>query len=154
MKRNFLLALAVIAGTGLAMAAGLILTPHSGEPVTFIFESQPEISFLANHLQIKSTDADQPVSFELDDIESISFDNNVGVESLDSDQAQLYCTYDGDGAHFHNIAPGSSVAVYNVSGLQLENIKASEDVFHVTRSKFGKGVFIVKINNITSKIIL
>ena len=77
MKRLIILAITTVAALlfGIARAAepnALQVTLKSGEPAIFLFENNPEITFIAGSLKI-STLGNEPTTYEIDAVESIDF---------------------------------------------------------------------------------
>ncbi|MDD5871528.1 MAG: T9SS type A sorting domain-containing protein [Bacteroidales bacterium] len=153
MKRLIILAIATVAALlfGVARAAepnALQVTLKSGEPAIFLFEDSPEISFLAESLQIKTLGA-EPATYEIDAVESIDFVDYGSATSLNRSTI-LVATTPGQ-IVFRNLPRGSRVCVVALDGRTIVNTTAS-DSFTLDRGSLSHGIYIVKINNFTTKI--
>lgn len=137
--------------TGMA-GGSLRVTPRSGTPVTFLFDDQPQITFLAGNLKIVTSGQNEPVTFELDDIDSIDFPSASGL-SEPADTGGIRFTTDAAGVHFFNLAPQSNVEVYTLCGA-IADSRTADGEFHLLRADHKRGVYIVKINQFVTKISL
>ncbi|MGM9841365.1 MAG: T9SS type A sorting domain-containing protein [Candidatus Limisoma sp.] len=153
MKRLIIIAIATVAALlfGVARAAepnALQVTLKSGEPAIFLFEDSPEISFQAESLQI-TTLGNEPTTYEIDAVESIDFVDYGGTTSLNRSTI-LVATTPGQ-IVFRNLPAGSRVCVVALDGRTIVDTTAS-DSFSLDRSSLSHGVYIVKINDFTTKI--
>lgn len=154
MKRKFLLSIALLAGLSVFAADGLRVTPRSGESVVFLFDQEPEISFVADRLQISSNDSSEPFAIDLDDVESVTFENGLSVVSLEEADGMFF-TSDAEGVHFRNVPEGASVLVCDMTGRVLLNSHAGNSgVFDLLRSEYGGSMLVVKVGTLTAKIAL
>ncbi len=144
---TLLLASAFVAGA----ADGLRVKTLTGDAVMFHFDSRPEVTFLAGKLQVK-TAADPAVTFELDDIDSIEFATMTGADAPAG--SGICMSADASGVVFGNIADGAHAAVYSISGRLLVSERCAGGNFSLSRSVYGPGVYIVKIDGFTAKIVL
>ena len=150
MKRILLTGAMLLSMICLHAAQYMTVTPLTGDPVSFRFDTQPEISFLSGKLQVKTADGTTPTKFDIDDVESITFTDAGGVDS--PTESMMYFTSDADGLHYFNVAQEAQATVYDIKGVCLKSCSVSGGEFHVSRAEFGKGIYIVKINNLTTKI--
>lgn len=152
MKKLLLCAGMLLAGYAAYALDALVVTPTSGEPVTFIFDDKPEVSFLAGKLQIVTAKDDTPVTFDIDDIAAISFDTTSGTDQLPA-ASTICCRSNASEITFYNIPAGTPAAVYTATGMQVLATVA-HDTLTLDRSAFASGVYIVKIGTFTAKIAL
>ncbi len=113
----------------------------TGEPVTFRFAAEPEISFTGHVLSVKSKLSADPVRFELDDVVAVEFVTNSGFS----------VTAMRDSVVFGNLPENSAVSVYSLDG-RMVLVTFAEGSWMLDRGMFGQGVYIVKINNFVTKI--
>ena len=151
MKKILLLILLLGATIAAGAAECLRIKPLTGEAVTFLFEDQPEVSFAGSKLQVKTASA-SPVSFEMDDIESIDFNQTTGASLADA--AGISLRADALGFHLAGAPDGASAMVFDIAGHLLRSAECPAGEFHLLRSDFGRGVFIVKIEGFTAKVVL
>lgn len=149
--KHFLI-LAALLCQSIAMWAGMSLrvTPKTGDPVSFLFEQQPEVSFLAGSLRIQTADSGQPVVFELNDIDHISFGDSSSVTQTEEEGIRFFA--DPEGVHFLNIPLGLPVGIYDASGRALLSGTTYEPELHISRSSYPSGVYIVRIGAFNTKI--
>ncbi len=114
----------------------------TGEPVTFRFAAEPEISFTGHVLSVKSKLSADPVRFELDDVVAVEFVTNSGFDAADA-QAGISVTA--------NLPENSAVSVYSLDG-RMVLVTFAEGSWMLDRGMLGQGVYIVKINNFVTKI--
>lgn len=147
-----LLILAALLCQSVAMWAGMSLrvTPKTGDPVSFLFEQQPEVSFLAGSLRIQTAGNGQPVVFELNEIDHISFGDSSSA-SL-PEEAGIRFFADSEGVHFLNIPLGLHAGIYDASGRALLSRTTTDPELHISRSSYPSGVYIVKIGSFNTKI--
>lgn len=143
----FLLAASLFAGA----TEGIRVRPYTGDAVTFRFDSQPEVSFLGSKLQIKTADS-PAVTFELDNIESIEFAKVSGAE-LPADGG-IVMSVDAEAVRFANIAEDAQVLLVDLAGHTLLSQSCSGGEFAIRRADYPHGVYVVKIDGFTSKVIL
>lgn len=137
----------------LSMASGsMTINSKSGESVKFEFDSQPEVSFLGDKLLVKTADAGTPVEFEMDDIDSISMSDSSGVSETEASTILMRAT--SMGVMFSNLPADSEIYVYSINGGVVKHLRSNDTQFELRRDELAKGVYIVKINNFTSKITL
>ena len=122
----------------------------TGEPVTFGFAAEPEISFTGHVLSVKSKLSADPVRFELDDVVAVEFVTNSGFDAADA-QAGISVTAMRDSVVFGNLPENSAVSVYSLDG-RMVLVTFAEGSWMLDRGMFGQGVYIVKINNFVTKI--
>ena len=145
MKRFLSLTFGLLAFLLASAFDGLKVTPVSGDPVVFLFEKQPEASFLAGKLQIK-TQGEAPVSFELDGVAAVEFVKSSAVRDI--------AATDSEGAVFSNIPEGTAARVFTTAGRLALSRQVAGGEFRLRRSELSPGVYIVKINQFVTKITL
>ncbi|MGN0222593.1 MAG: T9SS type A sorting domain-containing protein [Muribaculaceae bacterium] len=122
----------------------------SGPCATFLFDRQPEITFVDSKLQITTAD-DSSVAYDLDDVVDIQF--KTFDSTLAADLQSITITATGEGIVVANLPADSSVAVYDLNGRAIIQAVASES-FTISRQDLGRGVYVLKINNFATKITL
>lgn len=153
MKRILLLTMLLLGYMACMAGDGLRVVPRTGEPVTFMFEQQPQVTFLAGKLQIVTSAEKDPVSFELEDVESVDFAVTTGINDAGTAEGIRLMT-DAEGVHFMNLPEDADVEVYTLAGMKASAEKADGGEFHLLRSNVGHGIYIVKINQFVTKISL
>lgn len=143
----------ILSAIGAFAAGGLRVTPVSGEPVVFLFDDRPEVSFIAGKLQVKTAMNNTPVVFELDDIDSIDFSGETSISDIEA-SAEIAVTIDSRGVHFLNVPAGATASVFTLNGITVISTTVGASTFDIDRSQLAAGVYIVKINNFVTKIAL
>ncbi len=154
MRKIFLLlALLMVSAVSAFAQISLRVTHVDGSETTFVLDKQPEVALLAGKLHI-TTAQDEPVDFEIDDVESIDFLGKTGVDSAAADAvAGITVSVNGSMVTFGNIPDGSMVQIFNTAGTLVAAAKAS-GTHTISRSELASGVYIVKINNFVTKVSL
>lgn len=152
MKRKFLLSTLLLAVVPAFASDGLRVTHRNGDNVVFLFEQEPEISFMSDKLQIGTKGAGNPYSISLDDVDQIKFEKNLS--SAEMEQADgIYFTGDAEGLHFHNVPAGTEVFVCDLTGKVLLNTKAdTSGEFILRRSDYGSNTLVVKVGKLSAKV--
>ena len=153
MKRLIILAITTVAALlfGIARAAepnALQVTLKSGEPAIFLFENNPEITFIAESLKI-STLGNEPTTYEIDAVESIDFVTYGSVST--PKQSTIVVASTTGHIVFGNLPHDSRVSVVTLDGRTIVSTTTS-DTFTLDRSILTHDIYIVKINNFTTKI--
>lgn len=152
-KIVLLLALLMVTTTSAIAQISLRVNHVNGSETVFVLDKQPEVALMAGKLHI-TTAQDEPVDFEIDDVESIDFLGKSGVDSAKDDVvAGISVSVSGSIVTFGNIPAGSMVEVFNTAGSLVAAAKAS-DTYTISRSELASGVYIVKINNFVTKVSL
>lgn len=151
MKKLLIIAISLIAGISCAFgieANGLEVALSSGETATVLFDARPELSFVGSRLVITLPDR-EGLSYELDDVESIVFKTVAGIDDICANTITMEA--DSQGITFGHLAEGSQVAIYDLQGRTVQSTTATER-YTIARGTLPRGVYIVKINNFTTKL--
>ena len=151
--RKFLLSI-VATLTWLSASAldGLTITPFTGDPVTFLYSQEPDISFIGKSLKITTIGSEAPVTLDMDNIKEITLGKSAGVEDL-KDVQGIACMAQADGVIFTNIPANTKALVFSLDGrtTPVQTVGA-DGTLTLSRSELGTGIFIVKIGTFTSKV--
>lgn len=151
MKKLIIIAISMIAGWACAYAAepnGLEVTLCDGATATVLFDANPELSFTGSKLVVTLPDRDG-LTYELDAVESIVFKTVSGAEDIIADAITMQAT--AAGVTFGNLGVGTPVTVYDLQGRAVQ-CAVADGSFTLERSTLPRGVYIVKINNFTTKL--
>ena len=151
-KITFLLAILVsICGFAAEVEPDAVrVTPTNGDPVVFLFTSNPEVTYTDTGATI-ATKGQDPVTFDFDDIQFIDFVKNDAVDDVVAPAVTLRVTQDA--LLISNAEAGSVLSIYSLDGRCVLNTTIPES-FSVSRSELNKGVYIVTINKTAFNIIL
>lgn len=153
MKKLLLIAALLLCGFGIHADNCLTVTTAAGGVVTYHFADKPELKFLGGTVKVTTQAGHDPVTFELSEIESIKLEDATGVEAP-VETAKMAVITDTAGIHFHGVEDGAQAVVASVDGRVVVNTVVNGGEFHLLRGDLAKGVYIIKINKFTTKIIL
>ena len=131
----------------------LVVWQKSGEKAYFDLNKLPETSFGGGVLTIKSSSA--TISYQLSNIVRYTYENvtPTGIESMPSAYTVRISEY-GEAVSFQNLKPGTTVRLYDLGGILLEQ-RTADDLgpLTITTENRPSGVYIVKANNETIKLL-
>lgn len=133
---------ALMAGALTAMAEGMSLkvTLGNGNVRTFTLAEKPVVTFGATDMKITAPGAE--VTYPRADVRNITFVDNGSLSVAD----RLTENYYYDGMEFR--CDGNAIAVYDMNG---RIVLTGRD--RVSTASLPKGIYIIKANNTTIKII-
>lgn len=154
MRKHLLTALLLACGITASALEGLTVTPATGDSVTFLFDHEPEVTFLAGKLQVKTTQTADPVLFDLDDIREISLGTVSGIDDA-AEVSGIVCRSESGSVTFSGFAPGTPAAVFTADGRPVQpTLSADGAELTLSRNVQGTGVYIVKIGTFAAKVAL
>lgn len=151
--KKILFTLVALLMAGMAMAqtpAYVRVNPTEGSPVLFKMSAEPQITMLAEGIQVTATDAD-PVSFMFDGLASIDFPTSSEVEKVAKSDINV-ASYP-DRVVFSNIPEGEMVRIFSINGTQVFAAEAGGEAT-VMKADYPKGIYVVRIGSTSFKIIL
>ncbi len=125
---------------------------NSGTPVVILLSSNPEVTYTSTGATITAT-GQNPVTLDFDDIEFIDFVKSSSVKDLAATEGAVKLQVSADALLVSGAKAGSELAIYTLDGRCVLNTTIPES-YSVNRSLLNTGVYIVKINKSTFKIIL
>lgn len=132
----------------------LVVVAKNGSETTFMLSEKPEATIEGKKLRVKSEKAD--VSFNLSDVQRFSFVTRsvVGIDDLQVDTDPTAVSYQQDGTLvISQLKAGATVGIYALDGKLVQQLKATHSgTYRLSLSSLPKGVYIVKANTITYKI--
>jgi hypothetical protein len=131
-------------------ASGLRVVPLSGESVIFLFDEQPEMSFDGTTLKI-TTASEQPISFEMDDVDYVDFVNQSRVTSVAATESGIKVSAVPGQITFSGISSTDQVCVYSLDGRVVMQ-PSVDSQFVINRGDLPAGIYIVRIGRFTTKI--
>ena len=127
------------------------ITPMEGAPMIFEFSSEPELSFLAGNLNVKTSDK-EPVEIRLDNIQDISFEEEVGTAEIPESTIRVRVV--GDEIVFSGIPADTQVAVCDLQGKTVALGTSGDGTYSILKSSLDKGVYVVRIGAASFKILI
>lgn len=132
----------------------LVVQTRGGGETTFLLADKPEAKFEGNQLRVRSEKAD--VSFNISDVLRFLYTKRslVGIDDLEAQTDPTAIDYQQDGTLvISQLRAGAGVGVYSMDGKLVQQLKARHaGTYRLSLSSLPKGVYIVKADNITYKI--
>lgn len=132
----------------------LVVETRNGGETTFMLSEKPEATFEGQYLRVKSEKAD--VLFAITDVLRFTYVKHsvVGIDDLQVDTEPTEVNFQQDGTLvISQLKAGASVGVYALDGKLVQRLKARhKGTYRLSLSSLPKGVYIVKADNITYKI--
>ena len=143
MKKLVLILALLFSFVGAFAEGSLNIRTKSGDVVSIKYAEQPEIKFNGTKMTITTATSDQPVVIELSDIDGIEPQKNSGIGAVADNLLTIMS--DAAGVHFSGVA--------GVDGRVWVNTVVKDGEYHLYAADFAKGIYIVKINQFTTKVI-
>ena len=150
--KKLLLLLMVLFATSLAKADDKVLQIllSDGQVVSINLSEEPRTTYQDGNLVITTTK--NTITYPLEQVKKFTYSSiATGIEA--SHQLGVAFSKDGETLTFTGLKPNTKVTLYNVAGQLLKTIdsKDSKKVV-VSASQFPFGVYVVKVNGGTYKI--
>lgn len=130
----------------------IIVWAKDGTRVAYALDKEPMITFSETDMIIATKDIE--VNYALENMDRITYgDSNAsGIRNINSGEP-IY-RWDGEALIFPSLVCNSTVSLYSLNGMMVftENIKESGEYFF-SLSNLNTGIYVVKVNNITYKLI-
>lgn len=150
MKRYFLLILlTIIVGTANADNYVLQIWQTSGQVQSIDLSEQPVTTFSDGNLVVTTSTA--TISLPMENVKKYTYSLvPTSIEDIKAEQVTI--SQNGESITFFGLKSGTEIKVYNASGVQMKQVKATHDTETVTVSDLQVGVYAVKANGVTYKI--
>ena len=133
--------------------ANLVVVTKSGEH-EFRLAKKPEVFFTGTKLRVMSPES--TVDFEIPDVIRFIYKNvsPTGINDLTIDDDPTSINYQEDGVLvISQLKKGASISIYMMDGKLIHHLKATHaGTYRLSLSTLPKGVYIVKADTITYKI--
>lgn len=129
----------------------VVIWAKDGTKVAYALEDNPKITFTISELVIKANNVE--VNYDLDKMLRFTYENEdfSNITDLKSDEA---FTFKNDALIFPTLPANSTIYIYSVNGTVIFNKKVqSTGKYAITLSNLNMGVYLVKVNGITHKIL-
>ena len=129
----------------------LVVETKDHVKTTYMLARKPEVTFEGNDLRIVSWDAD--VTYNLADILRFTYETKsvTGVTELREDPATI--GYEDGQLVISGIKAGAPVGIYSLDGKLVKQLTAERSgSFRISLTSLPQGMYIVKADNITYKI--
>ena len=131
----------------------LVVLTKNGGKTEFVLSEQPKVLFEGKNLRITSTKAD--VTYALTDILRFTYVNTnpTGINEIAEMDDPTEVSYQDGTLVLSQLKEGAIVGVYSLDGKLLQQLRASHSgTYRLSLSSLPKGVYIVKADTITYKI--
>lgn len=125
----------------------LVVKFKNGRSISFCLSEKPEISFVSDKFSIMSDNV-MLTSYNRKDIEEFYFEEiTTEIEEVEQDEIAFRYT-DNDHVMINGLSGDEVVFVYDMSGkLMYTEIASSDECLTISLSQFGRGTYIIKIDN-------
>jgi len=131
----------------------LVVTTKNGVRTEFLLTEKPYVKFEGQNLHITSSKAD--VTYALADIANFTYLNTdpTGITELSKMDDPTEISYQEGTLVLSQLKKGSVVGIYTLDGKLVQQIKADRRrTYRLSLSSLPKGVYIVRADTITTKI--
>ena len=149
--KKLLFILSLIAFAGTATAQHMVLESDGYDNKVFALENLKQITFNGTTINIEQTDGTKS-SAEMGNISRIYFDDMSSIADINAQGGDLV-EYLSPEEIAINSEAGSTVAVYNLTGMQLLIRRIDAQGEAISIAGLPQGIYIVKANERTTKII-
>ena len=150
MKRLLFL-IPFLAITRAAKAQWLVVEKEASEPVSMSLTELKQITFSGTTVNVELTDGTKS-STGMSDIYVITFGDYTTIGQIRPEGGEHVAYISSDEIAIDGKA-GSHVTIYNATGTQVLNTCLSADYGHISIANLPKGIYIVKCNERTAKIV-
>lgn len=130
----------------------LVITTKDGVQTTFLLSEKPQVKFIGENLRVVSTKTD--VTYKMTDILRFTYlkKSASGIDEVaDNDPADV--DYKDGQLVISGIKAGAAVGVYSLDGKLVRQLTAHHaGTYRLSLSALPQGVYIVKADNVTYKI--
>lgn len=124
------------------------MTMVNGVTTTVKLSGEPTIKFVDDKLIITTKEA--TAEFDRQEIMQLNYNVVAGVENINHDSISV--VNNGEALIFENLPANSRIMVYDLSGRLLKSYIADSYIFELPFSSFFKGIYIVRVNGVSTKI--
>lgn len=124
------------------------MTMVNGVTTTVKLSGEPTIKFVDDKLIITTKEA--TAEFDRQEIMQLNYNVVAGVENINHDSISV--VNNGEALIFENLPANSRIMVYDLSGRLLKSYIADSYIFELPFSCFFKGIYIVRVNGVSTKI--
>lgn len=151
MKKVFLLLMMLVVANVMYSQEydGITLTMTDGTTtIVRLAGERPVIKFVDDKFVI--TTADATTEFNRSDIARLNYNEGAGVETINQDDIAINNI--GDALIVTGLPANSNIMVYSIDGRLISNEKSNDETFVLQFNSLSKGVYIVSVNGVSTKI--
>ena len=128
----------------------LVVKLKNGAETTFFLKDKPNVTFEGTDLKVVSNK--ETVTFALSDVLRFTYvkKDASGIDETVVDPTEV--SYDGSVLVISQLKQGASVDIYSLDGKLVRQLKAYRCTYRLSLSELPTGLYLVKADNITYKI--
>lgn len=134
-----------------AVAQQMLVDKNIGENEIVDLENLRQITFNGANVNIEQTDG-ATSSSSMSAINQITFGDYTAIGDV-KDSCEELITYISSDEIAVNCAAGSTVTIYSIVGTQVLNVRLGSDYGRISIASLPKGIYIVKAQERTAKIV-
>ena len=151
MKKFIIIAILFIAAIP-SFAQRIVLEKNDSGKLAVALQNFRRITFSGSTVNIAQHD-DTVIGTEMSDIAKIYFDDYTRIGEVDFNEGKDLISYISSDEIAVNCKAGEEIAIYNVSGTMVLNEVQSSDGGSVSIANLPKGIYLLRANRQTVKII-
>ncbi|MBR2153002.1 MAG: T9SS type A sorting domain-containing protein [Bacteroidaceae bacterium] len=134
-----------------AQSQKLIIWQKSGDKVYYNLEENPKVTFSETDMVIATKSF--TISYPIEQLLRYTYDiTPTSIENTTSNEMRI--SQKGDAMTFENLKQGCTIQVYSLDGTLVESkLTANERTITVSLGGYPAGVYLIKANGITYKIL-
>lgn len=129
----------------------LFVWSKTGEKVGYVLSERPKITFNKTALTVISDGVE--ISYPIDNFRCITYEKNDVTSIKETGIGELY-SLKNNSLFFHNLKANDLISIFSIDGVLLYSKSVQHNgEFTISLSDFNTKAFIVKMNNLTFKIV-
>lgn len=129
----------------------LFIWSKTGEKVGYVLSERPKITFNKTALTVISDGVE--ISYPIDNFRCITYEKNDVTSIKETGIGELY-SLKNNSLFFHNLRANDLISIFSIDGVLLYSKSVQRNgEFTISLSDFNTKAFIVKMNNLTFKIV-
>lgn len=132
---------------------GLIVVTSVADPVSVLFEQQPEVTVSDGKLIVTSKSAANNVEIEIDNVTELKFGTPASLSIPDADMG-IVCVLQPGAALFRSIPDGVAAEICSIDGRTMPAPAIANGELKLSADTLGAGIYIVRIGTFTAKVTL
>ena len=129
----------------------LIIWKNDGSKVMYALDEHPITTFTSEGVTITTNSIS--VSYPIDNIQKYTYEGIASAIAIPKVDNDILISQKNNEFTFSNLKEGSSIQVYSVDGLLLHSIIVAEKNVLVSLDSYPCGVYVIKANNVSYKVI-
>jgi len=141
------------AATVMAQNVLVIHLTNGSEERLILLDEEPVITFSGDKIMISKKSSSTELELSMAAVNYFNYEGGSGTTSIEGTTTPDGMIFTGDHISFSGLPAGSDVFIYGVGGQLFMSTKADDEGnAYIDLTSLNTGVYIVKANNITTKI--